>query len=141
MAKMKAVLCTEYGEPDVLVLDDVRKPIPKDDEVLIRVFATAVTASDCAIRGLHVPGGYQFPIKQLMRLGMRIFLGFMKPRNPIQGLVFSGEVETIGQNIESFKEGDEVFGFTGNSRGAYAEYKCVSSKEICTKLKRRSLTS
>jgi len=130
MTKMKAVICTKYGNPDVLKVCEVQKPIPKADEVLVKIHATAVTASDCVIRGLNVPGGHQFPIKQLMRFGMRLFIGFTKPRNPILGLVFSGVVEAAGKNIETFKEGDEVFGFTGMSRGTYAEYKCVSAKEI-----------
>ncbi len=130
MTKMKAVICTKYGNPDVLKFSEVEKPIPKVDEILVKIHATAVTASDCVIRGLNVPGGHQFPIKQLMRFGMRLFIGFTKPRNPIIGLVFSGVVEATGKNIKSFKEGDEVFGFTGMSRGTYAEYKCVSAKEI-----------
>lgn len=127
---MKAVICTKYGSPDVLKYSEVKKPIPKVDEVLIKIHATAVTASDCVIRRLSVPGGHQFPIKQLMRFGMRLFIGFTKPRNPIIGLVFSGVIEASGKNIETFKKGDKVFGFTGMSRGTYAEYKCVSIKEI-----------
>lgn len=130
MIKMKAVICTKYGNPDVLKFREVKKPIPKADEVLVKIHATAVTASDCVIRGLNVPGGHQFPIKQLMKFGMRLFIGFTKPRNPIIGLVFSGVIEATGKNIETFKEGDEVFGFTGISRGTYAEYKCVPIKEI-----------
>lgn len=130
MTKMKAVICTKYGQPDVLEVGEVNKPVSKDHEVLVKIHATAVTASDCVIRGLNIPGGHQFPIKQLMKFGMRLFIGFTKPRNPILGLVFSGVIEETGQNIKTFKKGDEVFGFTGVSRGAYAEYKCVSKKEI-----------
>lgn len=130
MKKMKAVICTKYGAPDVLEVNEVNKPIPKNGEALVKIHATAVTASDCVIRGLNIPGGHQFPVKQIMRLGMRIFLGFSKPRNPILGLVFSGVIESTGNNLKAFKKGDEVFGFTGNSRGTYAEYKCISSEEI-----------
>ena len=130
MTKMKAVICTKYGKPNVLQYGKVDKPIPKNDQVLVKIHVTAVTASDCVIRGLNIPGGHQFPIKQLMKFGMRLFMGFTKPRNPILGLVFSGMIEATGKNIETFKEGDEVFGFTGMSRGTYAEYKCVSAKEI-----------
>ncbi len=130
MTKMKAVICTKYGNPDVLEISEIDKPVPKDGEVLVKINATAATASDCVIRGLNVPVGHSFPIKQLMRFGMRMFIGFRKPRNPILGLVFSGVVEATGKNVETFKEGDEVFGFTGLSRGAYAEYKCISNKEI-----------
>ena len=130
MTKMKAVICTKYGQPDVLKINRVNKPFPKDGEVLVKIHSTAVNASDGVIRGLNIPGGHQFPIKQLMKLGLRLFIGFTKPRNPILGLVFSGAIEAIGKNMETFKEGDEVFGFTGISRGAYAEYKRVSYKEI-----------
>ncbi|MDF1697881.1 MAG: NAD(P)-dependent alcohol dehydrogenase [Saprospiraceae bacterium] len=130
MTEMKAICCTKYGGPEVLEMSRINKPVPNEDEVVVKIHTTAVTASDCAIRGLNVPGGHEFPIKQFMRLGMRLFLGFTKPRNPVLGLVFSGVVEATGENIQSFKKGDEVVGFTGNSRGAYAEYKCVSNKEI-----------
>jgi NADPH:quinone reductase-like Zn-dependent oxidoreductase len=130
MTKMKAVVCTKYGDPDVLQIRNVTKPIPKDNEVLVKIYATAVTATDCVIRGLSIPGGYTFPLLQLMRFGMRIAIGFSKPRNPILGLVFSGVVESVGKQIKTFEAGDEVFGFTGNSRGAYADYKSVSAKEI-----------
>lgn len=129
MKKMKAVICTKYGEPNVLKLTEVKKPIPKENEILVKIHSTAVTASDCLLRGLNVPGGHRFPIKQLMKFGMRMFIGFTKPRNPILGLVFSGIIEEAN-NVSSFKLGDEVFGFTGVSRGTYAEYKCVSIKEI-----------
>ena len=130
MTKMKAVICTKYGSPEVLQLSKVEIPIPKNNEVLVRIHATAVTTSDCVIRGLKTPGGHKFPIKQLMRFGMRLFIGFSKPRNPILGLVFSGVIESVGKDIKSFNAGDKVFGFTGVSRGTYAEYKCVSAKEI-----------
>lgn len=130
MTKMKAVICTGYGNPDVLQLSEINKPIPKKDEVLVKIHTTAVTASDCVIRGLNIPGGHKFPVKQLMQFAMRLFIGFTKPRNPILGLVFSGIIESTGENIETFKKGEEVFGFTGTSRGSYAEYKCVSAKEI-----------
>ncbi|WP_298481214.1 NAD(P)-dependent alcohol dehydrogenase [uncultured Maribacter sp.] len=129
MKKMRAVLCTKYGEPNVLKLTEVKKPIPKENEILVKIHATAVTASDCLLRGLKVPGGHRFPMKQLMKFGMRVFIGFTKPRNPILGLVFSGVIEETN-NITNFKLGDEVYGFTGVSRGTYAEYKCVSIKEV-----------
>ncbi|MEI5908879.1 NAD(P)-dependent alcohol dehydrogenase [Bacillus spongiae] len=127
---MKAVICTKYGPPEVLQLNEVEKPVPKDNEVLVKIHATAVTASDCVIRGFKMPGNPSFPKKQIMQLMMRLFIGISKPRNPIIGLVFSGAVEAVGKDIKQYKKGDEVYGFTGNSRGAYAEYKCVSAKEI-----------
>ncbi|MGH1335167.1 MAG: NAD(P)-dependent alcohol dehydrogenase [Aureispira sp.] len=127
---MKAVICTKYGKPEVLQLSEINKPIPKENEALVKIHTTAVTASDCVIRGLQIPGGHGVPVKQLMKLGMRLFIGFNKPRNPVIGLVFSGIIEATGKNIQNFKKGDEVYGFTGHSRGTYAAYKCISAKEI-----------
>ena len=126
---MKAIICTKYGPPEVLQLKEVEKPIPKDNEVLIKIHATAVTASDCIIRGFKMPGRLGFPKKQIMELMMRLFVGFTKPRNPIIGLVLSGDIESVGKDIKQFKKGDQVYGFTGYSFGAYAEYKCMSEKE------------
>jgi len=129
MSKMKAVICTKYGPPEVLQLEEVEKPIPKDNEVLIKNCATAVTASDCIIRGFNMPGDHKFPMKQIMNLMMRFYVGFSKPKNPILGLVLSGEIESAGKDIKRFKVGDQVIGFTGYSFGAYAEYKCMSEQE------------
>ncbi|MFS1511568.1 NAD(P)-dependent alcohol dehydrogenase [Chengkuizengella sp. SCS-71B] len=127
---MKAIICTKYGPPEVLQHNEVEKPIPKDNEVLVKIHATAVTASDCVIRGFKMPGNPSFPKKQIMELMMRLFLGISKPRNPIIGLVFSGVVESAGKDINQFKKGNRVYGFTGISRGTYAEFKCVSAKEV-----------
>jgi len=118
---MKAIVCTKYGPPDVLQLQEVDKPAPKDNEVLIRIFATAVTASDCIIRGFKVPVHFRLP--------MMLAIGFTKPRQPILGIVFAGEIESAGKDVTSFKKGDQVFGwdlFPGF--GAYAEYKCMPEK-------------
>ncbi len=129
MEKMKAVICTKYGPPEVLHLKEVEKPKPRDNEVLIKIKATAVTASDCIIRGFNMPGDHKFPIKQIMGLMMRFYVGFTKPKNSILGLVLSGEIESAGKDIKQFIVGDSVIGFTGYSFGAYAEYKCMSEKE------------
>jgi NADPH:quinone reductase-like Zn-dependent oxidoreductase len=126
---MKAIICTKYGPPEVLQLKEVEKPIPKNNEVLIKIKATAVTASDCIIRGFKMPGKLGFPKKQIMELMMRLVVGIAKPRNPIIGLVLSGDIEAVGKDIKQFEKGDQVYGFTGYSFGAYAEYKCMSEKE------------
>ena len=126
---MKAIVCTKYGPPEVLQLKEVAKPIPKNNEVLIKIHATAVTASDCIIRGFKMPGRQGFPKKQIMELMMRLYVGFTKPRNPILGLVLSGDIESVGKDIKQFKKGDQVYGFTGYSFGTYAGYKCMSEKE------------
>jgi len=117
---MKAIICTKYGPPEVLHLEDVEKPTPKNDEVLIKIHATAVTASDIFIRSSNVPLYVLIP--------MRLMLGIFKPKMSIIGLVLSGEIESVGKDIKRFKSGDQVYGITGFGLGTYAEYKCM--KEI-----------
>jgi len=117
---MKAVICTKYGPPEVLQFKEVEKPIPKDNEVLIKIYATAVTASDIFIRSSDLPVRFLIP--------MRLMLGLTKPRKSIIGLVLAGEIESTGKSIKRFKTGDQVYGLTGFGLGAYAEYKCM--KEI-----------
>jgi NADPH:quinone reductase-like Zn-dependent oxidoreductase len=127
---MKAMICTRYGPPEVLQLKDVAKPRPKDDEVLIKVRAAAVTMSDIYIRGCQVP--------LRMRIPMRLMLGLTKPRNPVLGEVLAGEIESVGRAVGRFKAGDAVYGLTGFGLGAYAEYKCMrerDSKRGCLALK------
>jgi NADPH:quinone reductase-like Zn-dependent oxidoreductase len=114
---MKAIICTKYGPPDVLQLREVEKPVPKDNEVLIKVHATTVTVSDCLVRSGKV--------NILLWIPMRIFVGFRRPRNPILGLELSGEIEAIGKSVKRFKKGDRVFAFTGKRFGAFAEYACL----------------
>lgn len=123
---MKAVVCTGYGPPDVLRLQQVEKPVPKDHEVLIKVHATTVHRGDVRIRSFDVPRGQRFMA--------RLVLGFTRPKNPILGMELAGEVESVGKDVTLFKPGDEVFGFTGWGLGAYAEYACVREKP------RRSVT-
>ncbi len=114
---MKAIVCTKYGSPDVLQLQEVEKPSPKDDEVLIKIHASAVTVSDCIVRSGKV--------NILLWIPMRIFVGFRRPRRSILGLELAGEIEEIGKDIKRFKKGDRVFAFTGRKFGAYAEYTCM----------------
>jgi NADPH:quinone reductase-like Zn-dependent oxidoreductase len=117
---MRAVICTAYGPPDVLQLRDVEKPVPADDEVLIKVCATTVHRGDVRIRSFDVPRGQRFMA--------RLVLGFLRPKNPILGMELAGVVEGVGKDVTLFKTGDEVFGFTGWGLGAYAEYACVPEK-------------
>ena len=109
---------TEYGSPDVLQLAEVEKPTPKDNEVLIKVHATTVTAGDVNARGFtFVPPGFG--------LISRLMFGYRKPRKTILGVEVAGEIEAIGKDVTLFKKGDQVFGITGTKLGAYAEYVCL----------------
>jgi NADPH:quinone reductase-like Zn-dependent oxidoreductase len=108
--KMKAIICTKYGPPEVLQIREVNKPIPKDNEILIKTHAANVTVSDCIVRSGRVSIFQWLP--------MRIFVGVNRPRNPILGFELAGEVEAIGRDIKRFKQGDPIFGFTGTKFGA-----------------------
>ena len=121
---MKAVLCTGYGPPEVLKMAEVPKPVPKDNEVLIRNFATTCHIGDVRVRSFDVP--------LLQKIPFRIYLGLTKPKRPILGMELAGEIESIGKNVKRFKPGDKVFACTGFVFGAYAEYTCVpeDSKKI-----------
>lgn len=122
---MKAVICEKYGPPEVLKLIEVDKPIPKDNEVLIKVYASSVNAADCNVRGLtYIPNG--------LGLIARLMLGFNKPKINVIGSVFAGVIEEVGKDIKTFKTGDEVFG-TGPELGAYAEYACRPEKGAIAK--------
>ncbi len=103
---MKAAICTKYGPPEVLEIREVAKPVPKDNEVLIKIHATSATASDCIVRGFKLPLWY--PIGLMMGL----VIGFNKPRNPILGMVLAGDIEETGKKVVSLKEGDPVFAWT-----------------------------
>jgi NADPH:quinone reductase-like Zn-dependent oxidoreductase len=135
MEKMKVIICTKYGPPEVLKMKEVERPVPKDDEVLIKIFATAVTASDIFIRGSQIPVQFWIP--------MRIMMGLTKPRKSIIGLVLAGKIESVGKNLKRFKLGDQVYGFTGFGLGAYAEYKCMKETDStygCLALKPNNLS-
>jgi NADPH:quinone reductase-like Zn-dependent oxidoreductase len=121
MEKMKAIICTKYGPPEVLQLREVEKPTPKDDEVLVKIHATAVTASDIFIRSSQIPLRCRIP--------MRLMLGLTRPRTSIIGLVLAGEIESIGKDAKRFRIGDQVYGLTGFGLGAYAEYKCMKETD------------
>jgi NADPH:quinone reductase-like Zn-dependent oxidoreductase len=125
--KMKAIVCTKYGPPEVLQLKEVEKPTPKKNEVCIKIFATAVTASDCIVRGFKLPRWT--PLGLMMGLA----LGFRKPRQPILGMVLAGDIESIGKDVKRFRTGDHVYGMTGLGFGTYAEYNCMSEKECLVK--------
>ena len=100
---MKAIVCSKYGPPEVLQLKEVEKPTPKNNELLIKIFATTVTSSDCIVRGFKLPNWHP------MGIMMRLALGFSRPRNPIIGMVLAGEVESAGKDVKKFEKGDPLF--------------------------------
>ena len=122
---MKAIVYTKYGPPDVLQLEEVEKPTPKENEVLIRVYATTVTFGEITARNFRKISPRNFTMPILLWLPTRIYFGFRKPRNKILGAELAGEIEAIGVDVKLFKEGDQVFGYRGPSFGANAEYLCM----------------
>ena len=119
---MRAAVCTAYGPPEVLQIRTVADPRPRNKEVCVRLFATAVTASDCIVRGLKMRGVY--------RLFMRAAFGIRAPRRGIIGMIAAGEVESVGRGATSFKPGDQVFGMDGFRAGTYAEKVCWPSSAL-----------
>jgi NADPH:quinone reductase-like Zn-dependent oxidoreductase len=114
---MKAIVCTKYGTPEVLELEEVEKPTPKDNEVLIKVFATTANAADLRLRSAD------FPL--LFWLPLRLMMGFRGPKNSILGVELAGEIEAVGSAVTRFKPSDPVYASTGYQLGAYAEYNCL----------------
>ena len=121
---MKAAICTRYGPPEVLQIQDVSQPVPGRRDLLIRVHAAAVTVSDTYIRSM-------VPTAQLwFRVMARLAMGLTKPRQPILGAVLAGEVAATGSSVRRFHAGERVYAFTTMRMGAYAEYACVAESKI-----------
>ena len=116
---MRAVVYDRYGPPDVLQLEDVERPVPKEDEVLVKIHATTVTRADCATREANRRSGLAVMVLS------RLISGIRRPRQRILGTEFGGEVEALGAAVSEFAVGDRVFGTTGFRFGAHAEFTCV----------------
>jgi NADPH:quinone reductase-like Zn-dependent oxidoreductase len=128
MEKMKAIICTQYGPPEVLKIIEVEKPFPRDNEVLIKVIAATVHIGDTKVRRLEPGLGpvTDFFFKPLMR----IMLGFRGPRKKILGMELAGDIEAVGNNVTRFKPGDPVFASTEFEFGAYVQYRCMREDGI-----------
>ncbi len=116
---MKAIVCTKYGPPDVLQLKEVEKPTPKDNEVLIKIHATTVNRTDCGIL-------------RAKPFFARLVTGIFKPKKPISGTEFAGNIEAVGKNVSSFKIGDKVFGFDDGGSGSHAQYMTILEDKALT---------
>lgn len=114
---MKAMGYEQYGPPEVVKMREVDKPVPKNNEILVKIRATTVTSGDCRVRSLNVPTGFG--------LIMRLVFGISRPKQPILGTELAGVVETVGIDVKQFKIGDPVFAFSDSSMGCHAEYKCM----------------
>ncbi len=120
---MKAMVTTKYGPPEVLQIIERDKPVPKANEVLIKIKATTVSMGDVKMRGLNLPIG--------QKIAARLFLGFTKPRKDVLGMEIAGEIEEVGEEVTKFKVGDKVFASTfWVGLGGYAEYKCMPEYDI-----------
>jgi NADPH:quinone reductase-like Zn-dependent oxidoreductase len=122
---MKAIVCTKYGSPDVLQLKEVEKPTPEDHEVLIKIHATTVNRTDCAMLGAQ-------PFIS------RFFTGLFKPSKPIPGTEFAGKIEAVGKDVTSYNIGDKVFGFDDRGFGSHAQYKTMLENKALTTMPRNT---
>lgn len=123
---IKAIVQEEYGPPEVLQLREIPTPVPKADEILVRIKAATVTAEDPKQRSMEWP--------LLMKIPIGIMFGFRKPKIKVLGSEFAGEVSAVGADVVRFAPGDRVFGFTGLTFGAYAEYKCLPESALAAKI-------
>ena len=124
---MKAIIHSKYGPADELQLQEVEKPSPKDNEVLIKIHATTVTSTDCNFRNLTF-------LPKLLRLPIRLEFGIRTPKYKILGVDLAGEIEAIGKEVKRFKIGDEVYGVSEPALGAHAQYICIHEDGVLTNL-------
>lgn len=123
---MKAVICTKFGSPEVLEIQEITKPIPKYNQILVKINATTINSGDTRVRSLDFNG--------FMRVIMRLIFAISKPRKLVLGTVFSGIVENKGYKVSTFKVGEKVFGMTGLKFGTHSEYIAVNQNSIVLKM-------
>lgn len=122
--QMKAVVYNSYGSPEVLHIEEVSKPTPGDNDILVKVYAAGVNSGDARLRAARFPKGFG--------LIARLIFGILKPKKRILGVCFSGVVESVGKNVTKFKIGEDVFGMTGGNMGTYAEYLTINENKAIT---------
>lgn len=123
---MKAIVYKEYGPPEVLHIEDIAKPVPKGSELLVKVLAAPVNYGDSLARNFKNVSSSEFNMPLLLWYPAKLAFGLAKPKKEVLGSEFAGIVEKTGENVKHFKKGDEVFGYTGQNMGTYAEYVCIS---------------
>jgi len=122
---MKAIVYEKFGPPEVLQLKEVEKPTPKDNQVLIKIYATSVQYGDLVARNSRNISPREFHMPFLFWLINQVVFGFRKPKVTILGAELAGKVEAVGKDVTRFREGDQIFGYVGSSMGANAEYLCM----------------
>lgn len=127
---MKAIVFTEYGPPEVLQLKEVKKPVPKNNEIRIKIQATPVSFGDTLVRNFNAVSPRKFHMPFLFWLMGKMYFGFRKPKITILGSEFAGEIEAVGKDVKKFRKGDKVFGYRGPRMGAYAEYLCMAENGV-----------
>jgi NADPH:quinone reductase-like Zn-dependent oxidoreductase len=127
---MKAIICTKFGPPDVLQLKEVKKPEPKDNEMRVRIYATSVNYGDLVARNFKDISPHEFNMPFLLWILAKLSFGLRTPNVKILGSEFAGEIESVGKEVKSFKQGDKVFGYLGQNMGAYAEYVCMPEGSV-----------
>ena len=127
---MKAIVYENYGPPEVLRLQEVEKPAPGDNDVLVRVHAASVNYGDLLARNFKEITPRKFNMLFIFWIMAKLYFGMKKPRISVLGSEFAGEIEALGKNVKSFKPGDRVFGYRGQNMGAYAEYLCLPEKGV-----------
>ena len=119
---MKAVICTKYGSPDVLKIVEIQKPIPKNNEILIRIYYATVQTGDCKVRDLIGVATSATKYNPILKFIMRLIMGYNRPKNPVLGTELYGKIESMGKNVTKHKIGDEIIVMTDTKMGAHKEY-------------------
>ncbi len=128
---MKAIVITKFGSPDMLQLQEVEQPVPKEKELLIRVYATSVNFGDIVARNFKEISPRQFTMPLIFWLFAKIFFGFRKPKIPVLGSEFAGVIESVGTEVKSFRPGDQVFGYLGQRMGCLCRVSLYADRRVC----------